>query len=181
VNTSKKIIAVGALVAGSILIAPSAFAEDITQTVSAGALTSSATNIVLGSVPASHSVSTSTGSLTLNANDSTGSGAGWSVTQVVTDLAPTSAMTLAGAVAIPATGITATVGAVSSSAGQGTTGVTPTVGTVALNVAAKVLSAAAQSGMGTYTAPVALAVSIPASSYAGTYTGTLTTTVSTAP
>lgn len=180
-KNSVKILAVGALVVGSMVVAPSAFAADVVQSVTAGTKTASVADVTLGAVATSHSASTSAGSLTLNADDSTGSGAGWNVTQIVTALAPTAAMVTAGASAIPAAGITATVGTVTSTAGQGTTGVTPTAGAVTLNVEAKLVSAAAQSGMGTYTAPVTLAVAIPADSYAGTYTGTLTTTINTAP
>ncbi|SFN90716.1 WxL domain-containing protein [Mycetocola miduiensis] len=180
-KNSVKFTAIGALVAGSLLIAPSAFADDVVQTVTAGERTASVANITLGAVATSHAAASSVGSLTLNADDSTGSGAGWNVTQIVTDLAPTPAMVSAGATVIPAAGITATIGAVSSTAGQDATGVTPTAGAVALNVETTVLSAAAQSGMGTYTAPVALAVAIPANTYAGAYTGTLTTTISSAP
>lgn len=180
-KNSVKSLTIGALVVGSLVVAPAAFAADVVQTVTAGTRTASVADVTLDAVATSHSASSGSGSLTLNADDSTGSGAGWNVTQVVTALDPTAAMLTAGATAIPAAGFTATVGAVTSTAGQGITGVTAPLGAVALDVEATVLSATVQNGMGTYTAPVTLGLAIPANTYAGTYTGTLTTTINVAP
>lgn len=180
-KNSIKIVAVSALVAGSLVVAPSAFAEDVVQTVDAGTRTASVTDVVLTSVASSHIAQTGAGTFTLHADDSTGSGAGWRVTQIVTALNPTAAMTTAGATAIPAAGIVATVGAVSTVAGQAAAAVTPTASPVTLDESVTVLSAAEKSGMGTYSASVGLAVAIPASTYAGAYTGTLTTTIVSAP
>lgn len=172
-RNSVKMIAVGGLVAASLLAATSAFADDVVQTVTAGTRTASVSAVTLGAVAASHGAANSAGTMTLHTDDSTGSGAGWNVTQEISNFHST----VAGSTDIPATGFTVTPGTLASTAGAGTAGVTPTAGPVALNTPVSVLSAAAGSGMGSYDLPTTLALSVPGNTYAGSYTATLTTTI----
>lgn len=187
-----KIIVASTLVAGSLLIAPAAFASTVTQGVTGGTLTASATDVSLGSITTTHTDQDSAGSMTVTADDSTGTGSGWNVTEQVSDLAYTGSN---GGTAIPAANVSVTsVGAVTATAGQTVdpngTDVAPT-GPQSANVASgvsgtldapvKVLVAGANYGQGTYTAPVNLNVTVPAESRVGTYTGTLTTTITSAP
>jgi hypothetical protein len=172
---------VGVLVAGSLLVASSAFAADpstpnVTQTVTAGTMTASATSITLGDVVTAHTVVDATGSMDFSADDSTGAGAGWTASEAMTDLIPVSTDP-AGAIPIPVGDITITTGALTSGLGEGATGVTP-AGTITLSTdETTILSATPEDGMGAYTLAPALSVAIPADTYAGAYTGTLTTTI----
>lgn len=191
---SHKIIAVSTLAVGSLLIAPAAFAADntVTQTVTGGTLTASATDVSLGSVATAHTAQNSTGQLTVSADDSTGSGAGWHVTEQVSSLAYTGTN---GGTAIPASDFSITsVGAVAMTAGQtiDTTGTDasptgPQIGNITngvsgtLDNAVTVLVAGPNFGQGTYTVPVNVNLAVPANTRAGSYAGTLTTTITSAP
>lgn len=176
-----------ALVTGLALagFASAVFAADtVTQTVTAGTRTASVANLTLGSLAYSHSAQTNTGSMTLTADDSSGSGAGWNVTIL------TSAFVYSGTNSgtnIPAAnfsltsaaGPVATAGqAVDLTGGPKVPAVSP-VGT--LDSARKTVQADAGYGQGTYTQALGVSLSVPAQSRAGTYTGTLTTTIASAP
>ncbi|HET7399537.1 MAG TPA: hypothetical protein VFJ94_13550, partial [Intrasporangium sp.] len=134
----------------------------------------------------------STGTMTITADDSTGTGAGWNVTEQVSNLIYTGSYT---GTDIPAANLAITsVGAVTATAGQTvdntgtdlsptgpqsankTSGVTGT-----LETARTVFRAGVNYGLGTYTLPVNLNLEVPADSRVGTYTGTLTTTITSAP
>jgi hypothetical protein len=166
-------------------VAGPAFAADtVTQAVTAGTRTASVANLTLGGVAYSHSTQANTGSMTLTADDSTGSGAGWNVTVL------SSAFVYSGANG--GTNIAATNFSLSSAAGPVATAgqavdVTagpkvPTVSPVGtLDSARKTVQADAAFGQGTYTQALGVSLSIPAQSRAGTYTGTLTTTIASAP
>lgn len=192
-KTVTKMLAVTALAAGVLFAAPSAFAADsVTQAVTGGSRTASVATLALTGVATSHTAVNSTGTMTLAADDSTGTGAGWNVTEAVSSFAYTGGNS---GTAIPAANFSITsVGAVTSSAGQAinatgtdaaptgpqsaniTTGVSGT-----LDAAVKVLRAGASFGQGTYSQPINVSLAIPADSRVGTYTGTLTTTISVAP
>lgn len=191
---TSKISAVSALVAGSLLVAPAAFAADntVTQAVTGGSLSASATDVTLGSVATAHTDQDSAGSMTVTADDTSGTGAGWHVTEQVSDLVYSGSN---GGTNIPAANFSVTsVGAVAATAGQSvdatgtdaaptgpqsaniTTGVSGT-----LDQPVTVFVAGAGFGQGTYTLPVNLNLTVPAESRAGSYSGTLTTTITSAP
>jgi hypothetical protein len=193
-KTAAKMLAVTALTGGVLFIAPSAFAADtITQTVTGGFRTASVADLGLDPVATSHSgTAINVGVMTLSVDDSTGTGAGWNVTEQVSDFAYTGTN---GGTAIPAVNFSIdSVGAVTSSAGQAidvtgtdaaptgpqsgniTTGVTGT-----LDGPVPVLRAGASFGQGTYSQLINVNLAIPAGSRVGTYTGTLTTTITAAP
>ena len=172
-------------VAVTALIAiPVSAANQVTQAVTTGTRTASVANLTLGSVSTSHSAQTSTGTMTLTADDSTGSNLGWNVTIL------SSAFVYSGSNSgtdIPASDFSLTSAAAAvRTAGQAVdaTGgpkvplVSP-VGT--LDSARKTVQALILFGNGTYTQALDVSLTIPADSAAGTYTGTLTTTISAAP
>lgn len=191
-RNTPRTVAIGALTVGVLFAAPSAFAADtVTQGVTGGTLTASVANLGLTSVLSTHVVQHSTGSMTLTADDSRGTGAGWNVTETVSGFLYTGSN---GGSTIPATAFSITsAGTTASTAGQaidaeGTqllpTG--PQIGTLtgvtgALDTPVVVLRAGATFGQGTYTQPLAVNLDVPPQSRVGTYTGTLTTTVTTAP
>jgi hypothetical protein len=191
---TNKIVVASSLVVGSLLVAPAAFAADntVTQAVTGGTLTASASDVTLASVTTAHTDQNSTGSLTVTADDSSGTGAGWNVTEQVTDLAYSGSN---GGTDIPAANFSVTsVGAATMTAGQAIdstgTDAAPT-GPQSANVATgvsgtldtpvKVFVAGAAFGQGTYTLPVDLNLTVPANSRVGSYSGTLTTTITSAP
>ncbi|MGI8830069.1 MAG: WxL domain-containing protein [Candidatus Limnocylindria bacterium] len=163
-----------------------AAADVVTQAVTAGTRTASVANLTLASTAYSHSAQTSTGTMTLTADDSTGSNLGWNVTVL------SSAFVYSGGnngTNIPAANFALTSAAAPvMTAGQAvdTLGVggpkvplTSPVGT--LDLARKTVQAALLFGNGTYTQAFGVSLTVPAQSAAGTYTGTLTTTIAAAP
>ncbi|NVM96065.1 WxL domain-containing protein [Arthrobacter wenxiniae] len=186
-------LAVATLTTGVLFVAPSAFAADsVSQSVTGGSLTATVADLGLAPVVTAHTDQVATGTMTLSADDSTGTGAGWNVTEQVSDFIYSGP---AGGTNIPATAFSITsVGAVTSSAGQAidvagtdavptgpqsaniTTGVSGSLAT-----AVKVITAGANYGSGTYSQPINVALTIPADSRVGTYTGTLTTSMTAAP
>lgn len=174
-----------ATMAALVAIAPVA-ASEMTQTITAGTRSASIPNLSLPSVAYSHSAATSTGTMTLTADDSTGSNLGWNVTIQSSDWVYSGGN---GGSNIPAANLSLTsASAATQTAGQavdplGVGGpkvpVVSPVGT--LDAARKVLQAQVLFGNGTYTQTLGVSLTIPAQSAAGTYTGTLTTTISAAP
>jgi hypothetical protein len=163
-----------------------ALAASVTQTVSAGILSANVANGGMSAITVSHADQTSTGILTLNADDSTGSAAGWNVT------VQGSPFTYAGVytnVPISAANFSLTSGAqptliagqvVDATAATGPE--VPPAGAVGtLDQARKVVQATAAYGSGSYTQALNVALIVPADSKPGTYTGTLTTTIASAP
>ena len=169
----------------TVAVATTAFAlNTVTQAVTAGTLTASNANLTLANVAYSHAVQTSTGSMTLTADDSTGSGAGWNVTILSSAFVYTGANSGTN---IPAANFSLTSAAtpvmtagqaVDATGGPKVPAVSP-VGT--LDAARKTVQANAGFGVGTYTQALAVTLSIPGQARAGTYTSTLTTTISAAP
>ena len=176
------------LSAGALLVAtvagPALAADTVTQAVTAGTRTASVATLALGSVVYSHTAQTSTGSMTLTADDSTGSGAGWNVTILSSAFVYTGAN---GGTNIAATAFSlSSAAAPTATAGQAvdvTDGPkVPTVSPVGtLDSARKTVQANDAFGQGTYTQALGVSLTIPAQSRAGTYTGTLTTTIASAP
>lgn len=186
-------LAVATLTTGILFVAPSAFAADsVSQSVTGGSRTATVADLGLAPVATAHTAQAVTGTMTLSADDSTGTGAGWNVTEMVSDFAYAGTN---GGTAIPAAAFSITsVGAVTSSAGQAidatgtdasptgpqsanvTTGVSGS-----LDAAVKVISAGVNYGSGTYAQPINVSLTVPADSRVGTYTGTLTTSITAAP
>ena len=176
------VLTAGVLTVG---MAASAFAADtVVQTLNAGTRSASVADLTLTAADYSHDDQTSTGTMTLTADDSTGAGDGWNVTVQSSAFAYTGDN---GGTAIPATNFALTSAAApTSTSGQAidaTNGpkvpATSPVGT--LDQAREVLEANAESGLGTYTQDLGVALTVPGQSRAGTYTGTLTTTIAAGP
>ncbi|MBA3626987.1 MAG: WxL domain-containing protein [Chloroflexi bacterium] len=132
----------------------------------------------------SHEAQTSTGSMTLTADDSTGSNAGWNVTIL------TSAFVYSGGNS--GDNISASRFRLSSAAapamiaGEAVDGedgpMVPSISPVGtLDSARKTVQGNADFGNGTYSQALGVSLSIPAQSAAGAYTGTLTTSITAAP
>lgn len=166
-------------------VLPAFAINEVSLTLTAGTLTSSIADTSLTALSYSNSSQSRTGSMTLTADDSTGSGLGWNVTVL------SSAFVYSGS-AIDATNIPAvnfaitTANAPSMTAGQAidaTNGpkVPSSGATGTLDSAHKVIQANASYGLGTYTQALAVSLAVPAQSRAGTYTGTMTVTISAAP
>ncbi len=178
---SSSVLVAAAIAFGS---AVPALASTVTQTLTPGTLTASIANLTLGSVPYAHNNQPSTGSMTLTADDSTGTGAGWNVTVVTSSFAYTGAN---GGTAIAAANYALTSAAATvTTAGQAYDAVggphVPTVSPVGtLDTARKTVQANAAFGQGNYTQALGVTLTVPAYSRAGTYTGTLTSTVTAAP
>jgi hypothetical protein len=178
--------ATGVLALG--LAAPAGAVDTVTQSVTAGTRTASVADLPFTAVAYSHSAQTATGSMTLTADDSTGSNAGWNVT-ILSSAFVWSAGT-GGATSgtdIPAADFSLTSAAAPTmTAGQAVdaTGgpMVPTTSPVGtLDTARKTVQANTTFGNGTYDQALGVSLTIPADSAAGTYTGTLTTTISAAP
>lgn len=149
----------------------------------AGTRSASLANATLTAITYAHSDQHQTGSITLTADDSTGSGSGWNVTVQASNF--TYAGTNGGS-SIPSTNFSiTTANNPVKTAGQSidlTNG--PLVGasaTGALDVARKVVFANASYGQGTYTQSLGVDLLVPGMARAGTYTGTLTVTVAVGP
>ena len=177
-------VALAAVLAATLAM-PASAANTVTQTINAGTRTSSVADLTLGAVSYSHTAQASTGTMTLAADDSSGSGAGWNVTVLSSAFVYTGPN---GGTNIPAANfaITAAAAATSTAGDAVDTGAGPKVPTgftapATLDSARKTLQADATYGEGTYTQGLDVSLSIPAQSRVGTYTGTLTVTISSGP
>jgi hypothetical protein len=169
------VIAVGAAIP--------AFASDtISQTLNGGTRTASVANLTLTAVTYSHSIPAQTGTMTLTADDSTATGAGWNVTIQSSDFDYSGSN---GGIDIPAVNFSLTSAATPvMTAGQvvdATDGPKAAVTSGTLDQARKVILANANFGQGNYTQDLGVSLSYPAQSRAGTYTATLTTSITAAP
>lgn len=171
-------------VAGTTLALPAFAADTVTQAVTGGTRTASIADLALGSASYAHTAQSSNGSMTLSADDSSGTGAGWNVTIQASDFVYTGSN---NGTNIPAANFSLTSAAApSATAGQAVDATdgpkVPTTSPVgALDSARKVVAANADFGQGAYAQSLGVSLSIPAQSRAGTYTGTLTVTISAAP
>jgi hypothetical protein len=180
-NISKKslmrhasVLSLSAMMALSAAI-PAFAADTVTAGVAAGGRTASVADAALGGVTYSHAAQAATGTMTLTADDLTGSQAGWNVTILSSNFVYTGAV---GATPILAANFSVPVANVPTSiAGEAITGLTASTAPGALDSAKKVLSAAVVTGNGTYAQVLNVSLAIPAGSQVGTYTGTLTTTI----
>ena len=185
-NITRRALTVVLAVAATMAVAlPVGAADSVTQAITAaGTRSASVANLTLPSVAYSFDAQTSTGTMTLTADDSTGSNLGWNVTIL------SSAFLYSGAndgTNIPAANFSLTTAAapvrvegqtIDAIGGPKVPLISP-VGT--LDTARKSLQALVLFGKGTYTQALGVSLDIPAGSVPGTYTGTLTTTISAAP
>lgn len=173
-----------AALATAALAMPVAAANQVTQTINPGTRTASIADLSLSAVNYSHAAQSSTGTMVLTADDSSGSGTGWNVTVQGSAFVYSGAN---GGTNIPASNFSViTANAPTRTAGQNVDVVggpsAPLLGsTGSLDVARKTMSALVGSGQGTYTQNLDVSLSIPALSRAGSYTGTMTVTISAGP
>lgn len=189
-NSIKRRLALG-LGSGALLaatLAGPAFATDtVIQAITGSGLTASVADLTLTSVAYQNAAHDVTGTMTLTADDSTGSGAGWNVTIMASAFVWVG--TANGGTNIPAAKFALTSAAAPTMvAGQvvsvaASTGpqVPPTSPLGTLDTPRKTLVATAAYGQGTYTQALGVTLTIPAMSRVGSYTGTLTTTITSAP
>jgi hypothetical protein len=171
----------------TMLAGPAAATDTVVLAITGNGLTASIADLTFTSVPYQNSAHDVTGTMTLTADDSTGSGAGWNVT--VMSSAFTWVGTANGGIDIPASGLALTTAAAPTFiSGQAigpalSTGpqVPPTSPLGRLDTPRKTLVATAAYGSGTYSQALGVTLTVPAMSRVGTYTGTLTTTITSAP
>jgi WxL domain surface cell wall-binding len=168
-------------------VAPAMAADEVTLAITGNGLTASVADLTLPSVAYQNTAHNVTGTMTLTADDSTGSGAGWNVTIESSPFVWVG--TANGGTDIPATKFALTaaaaptmvsgqpIGAALSTGPQ----VPPTSPLGSLETPRKTLVATAAYGAGTYTQALGVTLTIPAMSRVGTYTATLTTTITSAP
>lgn len=156
-----------------------------TQSIEAGTLSASLADLSLGNVTYSHTDQTSTGTLALTADDSTGSGDGWKVSVVSSAFVYHDGTALDPTHDLAASKFSLTSAAAPvSTAGQAvdtTNGPKAATTTGTLEAARTVISAGVGYGQGTYTQDLGVSLAIPGQSRAGTYTGTVTTTATAGP
>ena len=167
---------------------PALASDAVSQAITPGTRTASVADVLLTDVLYSHDAQNSTGTMTLTADDSTGSNAGWNVTVLSSEFVWTAGdggassgtnIPAANFAITSAAGATTTAGqAVDATNGPKVPSVTPVA---TLDTARKTLQAELGYGNGTYTQELGVNLAIPAQSAAGTYTGTLTTTIAAAP
>lgn len=173
-SKSVKTAAIGVLTVGVLFAAPAAFAADsVIQSVTGGERSATYTGPTLAPVATSHSAVNNSAGTTLAVDDLTGTGAGWHVTEQVSDFVYTG---VNGGTAIPATAFSVTAGIASTTNGASTDGVTVGTGG-SLDTAKTVLTATAGNGVGAYSLASTATLVVPADARVGTYTGTLTTSI----
>lgn len=144
----------------------------------------SVADLTLPAVTYAHGIQTTTGTMTLTAEDTSGTGAGWNVTVQSSAFAYSG---VNGGSPIPAANFAITAAGaptlVSGQAVDATGGpkVPPTNATGTLDVARKTLQAEAGFGQGTYAQTLDVSLTVPAQSRAGTYAATLTVTIAAGP
>jgi hypothetical protein len=171
----------------TMLADPAAATDTVVLSITGSGLTASIADLTFTSVPYQNAAHDVTGSMTLTADDNTGSGFGWNVT--VMSSAFVWVGTANGGIDIPASGLAlSTAAAPTWISGQLigpalSTGpqVPPTSPIGRLDTPRKTLVATAAYGAGTYSQALGVTLTVPAMSRVGTYTGTLTTTITSAP
>jgi hypothetical protein len=173
-----------ALLVGAIAIPASA--GTVTAQITAGGLTASVADLNFPSVTYNNAAHDVTGTMVVSADDSRGTGAGWSVTVQGSAFVYTGA---AGGTDIPASAFALTSAqeptwvagqAVSLTAANGPQ-IPPEIVYGSLASPIKTIRATAAYGAGSYLQNLGVTLTIPGQSHVGTYTGTLTTTISATP
>ncbi|MEY2420256.1 MAG: hypothetical protein QOI95_323 [Acidimicrobiaceae bacterium] len=176
---NKKMLGAGLVIATSLLASISPAFGDIGVTVVPGTRAASATDLVLPEVNSEHVSRYTSGAVTLWADDSTGSGAGWAVTVQADDFT--------GPGAIPAANLSAYWAApVATIAGQpvdadGGPDIQSSLALGPLDQPRTLMQAFEGFGMGTYSQQVGLLLKVPADTLAGSYTTELTVSITAAP
>ena len=160
-------------------------AESATVTVNAGSLSATTAAIGFTAVTLDGTDQTSTATPTWTATDARGSGLGWNVTVISTDLTggtPTRTIDISEAdqnltVQLTSGNITVTAGNSAPTTSVGSATNVPFTGGSAL----KILSAAVDEGMGTYSLVPTFTIEVPAGENAVAYTGTVTVTIASTP
>lgn len=175
------LVAVMAVVAMTALAAGPASAESTTITVAGGSLTSTTAAIAFSGVTLDGTDQTNTGSASWTVVDATGTGSGWNITVIATNF---TGSTRTIYITESDQDLLVSVGSIAVTTGNGvpTTAVgsntdVPFTGETAL----KILSAATDDGMGTFTYVPTFTLEVPAEEYAVAYTGTITVTIASAP
>ena len=173
-----------ALLVGAITVP--AFAGTVTAQITAGGLSVSVSDLAFPSSVYRNEAHDVTGTMVVTADDSRGTGAGWSVSVQGSAFVYSGA---AGGTNIPASAFTLTSAgdptwvagqAVSLTAANGPQ-VPPEIVYGSLASPIKTIRATAAYGAGTYNQDLGVTLTIPGQSHVGTYTGTLTTTISATP
>lgn len=181
---SKKILAAGLIVAAAFGIGMKpAIADTVGVTVIPGERSASTTDLVLPAVYADNEAWQTAGMVTLWADDSSGTGDGWTVTVQAGAFACTDCEIPSS---LPASSLSAFyTQPVEVAAGQAIDEVAgPHTGANSLgslDVARPLMAADAGAGMGTYSETVGLLLNVPAFTMAGTYSTTLTVSITAAP
>lgn len=170
-----------ALAIAAIAVVPSLADTTVTQIISDGSRTADLSSLTFDPLSYSNAEQLSSGTMSLTADDSTGTGAGWNVTIQSSDFVYTG--TYAGT-NIPAANVSiVTPEAPVLVAGEGISG---TYGPFAgqggsLDTPRKVLFANEGGGTGTYNQTLPVVLTIPGGSLAGSYTSNFTVTMSAGP
>ncbi|MCC6790419.1 MAG: WxL domain-containing protein [Thermomicrobiales bacterium] len=173
-----------ALTLGVGLVGGAMAANTVNTKVVGGTRTASIADLSLGSIAYSHDDQKQSGTMSLTADDSSGTNAGWNVTVLASDFAYSG--DYAGE-AIPSANFALTsAGDPTRIAGQGVSPKqgpmvpsTSPVGT--LDVARKVVVAEKNHGKGTYGQELGVLLLVPADSVEGEYTSTITVTITAGP
>ncbi len=159
-------------------------AESASLAVTGGSLSSTTAAISFTGVTLDGTDTTTTAAPSWTVVDARGTGLGWNVTVISTDLTDGGTPLRSLDISAADQDLLVSVGSISATAGNGvpTTAVgsntdVPFTGGAAL----KILSAAVGDGMGTYTYTPTFTQEVPAEAYAVTYTGTVTVTVASTP
>ena len=166
---------VGAAAITASIVAPAFAADQVTQVINGnGSLTAFVSDASLSAVTYSNAATSSSGSLTLSADDPRGTSVGWNVTIASSDFDYAGASSIG--LDLPSTGfVIGTPATPSMTAGQAVNAIGPlAVAGGSLNTPRKTISAGVGSGSGSYTQALPVSLAIPAYSQAGTYTAVLT-------
>lgn len=167
-------------------LAGPAFAATVSQEITGGGLTASVADLVLPSVGYQNTEHDVTGTMVVTADDSRGTGAGWSVTVqgsafIYTGAGGGTDIVAANFALTSAEQPTWIAGQVVSLTAANGPQIPPEIVYGSLASPIKTIRATAAYGAGTYSQELGVTLTIPAQSTVGTYTGTLTTTISATP
>lgn len=170
-----------ALALAAVTVVPSLADATVTQTITDGSRTADLSSLTFDPLGYSNAEQLSSGTMTLTADDSTGTGSGWNVTIQASDFAYSGSY---AGTAIPAANASiVTPGAPVLVAGEAiTTEFGPFAGAGgSLDTPRKVLYANAGGGKGTYSQELPVVLTIPAGSLVGSYTSNFTVTMAAGP
>lgn len=179
VRITRTMMVIAAL-ALTVLIAGSALAaESVTQAVDGGDRSASVSGVNLSAVNYSHETQSSSGTISLSVDDSTGSDAGWNVTLQASDFTDGDRVIGAGNFGIVNAGGPGLVVGQEIDGANGPT--VPAGATGSLDGARKVLYANQGYGKGTYTQELDVELLVPGQTLAGNYGANLTVNITAGP